>query len=1548
MSRFLTNSNTYPTKIPGLQFWLDAQDTGTFTWNNGYLSGWTDKSSNAYACTQSTASNQPFYTGSNVAFGGTSNAYLTIPQAAINNAATYSIFLVVNPISATNWILSKQYDGVNSYNILSMTNTTNSGGNNTTGTSQYLYWHTYNTATTVNSSNALATNTVQLIGLHYDGTTLTMNRNATTLSATAATANIVNQTGATNANIGAWIQGVTFNNPGITNFQLSELLFYNGTLTTEQRQQVEGYLAWKWNLQASLSNDHPYLVRNPGRFPLSQTPSLTSFRPTSLSNCLLWVDAADRNTFSLTSSNTVATWFDKSGNGNSVSQSTGTQQPTWTSNVLQGFPGVLFTGGANNQRLVSSAVSSLNGIAGTTLFAVVRPTWTSGQGGINNPSFFGMRQAGTTTTKINYYVQNNYGSVIAYNGTSTVNHTGSNATSSLAQNQTILFSATNNNGTDLQYYNGSLTADSQSLGFGAGTSLPFIVGGNNTTTQEWVGYIFEIVFYPYVLTNANRQLVEGYLASKWGFSLPTGHPYAGQTSYTLIAAPNPVKPVKPFATNFSPNSISGCVLWLDGADSSTMGFSSATNIAQWRDKSPNGYIGVGSGTITYTPNVQAGLPAVGFNGSTGYFNFGDVNDLGSNQLYIFCVAKFNTSGDNGTIIAKSLQGNGGGRYSILRVLGTLVPLIGANAVNNAGISDSSTAMRLLTMVWDRSNITLYQNGTSGFTTSLGDSATYNTGHPLLVGAYNNDTGSVPPAGGLYFNGYICELVQYLAPLTSAQRQTVESYLAQKWQLATALPTNHANFTTPAGLLPSLPLTNRSKGYRVNFGSSMNISSFTATSLTASINWPRISLASYIVTLYSSATNATTGGTQVSQTIVSDLTNSFSNLTPGTYYYATIQPTDGYRNGPITTTSSAIATQPSPVSTPTLSISAGVASVSWSASTTATSYTIQLYANGSLSQTNTGVTGTSTSFSSLIGNTNHYVIVTAVNSAGSSTGSQSATVLSTPNPVATPTFSLSGLSATVSWSAPSGGASSYTIQLYANGSLSQTNTGVTGTSTSFSSLSGNVTYYAAVAAINATGNSTYTNSASALSVPSAPTSPSLSITTPAPGTATVSWTAPTGGASTYTIQIYQNGGLYATNSGVGATSTTFASIPGNANYYAIVYSVNASGTSSGAQTSTTGYALLPSPVEAGGIVIYPHSSTSTVGASIYNTPAANATAYFVRLYTSTTNVSSGGTLLASLTGAQWSDGGAAYGPLTTNNWVYAQIWSSNANGSNGPYQTATVQATALTRTTAFRVFNNNAYMNFIFGTASTTGVLRLWGAAGVASQTGGAGGRGAYVAGTHNYATSTHYRATIGVGGAQADAAGKISWVPYNGNGGAGGYSFYSYESLHGGGRTAWQRWNGSAWIDVAIAGGGGSCSGYGNSGIVNSGGFAAGSGIGFQGGGGTQSTATNPTNEGESGGGGSTTAGGSSGFAFGAGGLNLGGSAYGYANVGAGGGGYYGGGAGSGTPNTGGAGGGGSSFSSGLTAVTTLNGNSASLTTQTSYLAPAAVNGNNGLLVIDM
>jgi hypothetical protein len=46
--------------------------------------------------------------------------------------------------------------------------------------------------------------------------------------------------------------------------RLGEVIVYNSNLSTDDRQIVEGYLAWKWGLQANLPSTHPYKNKNPG------------------------------------------------------------------------------------------------------------------------------------------------------------------------------------------------------------------------------------------------------------------------------------------------------------------------------------------------------------------------------------------------------------------------------------------------------------------------------------------------------------------------------------------------------------------------------------------------------------------------------------------------------------------------------------------------------------------------------------------------------------------------------------------------------------------------------------------------------------------------------------------------------------------------------------------------------------------------------------------------------------------------------------------------------------------------------------------------------------------------------------------------------------------------------------------------------------------------------------------------------------------------------------------------------------------------------------
>ena len=51
---------------------------------------------------------------------------------------------------------------------------------------------------------------------------------------------------------------------GRLNGYISEIIVFNTVLTTEDRQKVEGYLAWKWNIQTKLPSSHSDYIHGPG------------------------------------------------------------------------------------------------------------------------------------------------------------------------------------------------------------------------------------------------------------------------------------------------------------------------------------------------------------------------------------------------------------------------------------------------------------------------------------------------------------------------------------------------------------------------------------------------------------------------------------------------------------------------------------------------------------------------------------------------------------------------------------------------------------------------------------------------------------------------------------------------------------------------------------------------------------------------------------------------------------------------------------------------------------------------------------------------------------------------------------------------------------------------------------------------------------------------------------------------------------------------------------------------------------------------------------
>lgn len=225
-------------------------------------------------------------------------------------------------------------------------------------------------------------------------------------------------------------------------------------------------------------------------------------------NLLLWLKGDD---LSGSDGSNIAAWNDASGNARNFTQATEADKPNLEVAELNGLNVVRFT--RSNTEFLTGA--SLSGVATAgSLFQVVKAVTDPGGGGDGGPSHFGSH----TTT--NHYTFTD-GSI--YNGDmSTARKTVGNPTpNTTAWNISGVTSAS----ADWKYYlNGTqiFTTATNTVGFSTSPEL-----GRTNGVTVWDGFMAEVVLVSGVISQANREKVEGYLAHKWGITsvLDAAHPY---------------------------------------------------------------------------------------------------------------------------------------------------------------------------------------------------------------------------------------------------------------------------------------------------------------------------------------------------------------------------------------------------------------------------------------------------------------------------------------------------------------------------------------------------------------------------------------------------------------------------------------------------------------------------------------------------------------------------------------------------------------------------------------------------------------------------------------------------------------------------------------------------------------------------------------------------------------------------------------------------------------------------------------------------------------
>jgi hypothetical protein len=507
VAKYAKDYSTFdPRYISGCTLWLDGDDSSTITFSSGSSVGtWRDKSTSGNNATGGT--NKPIYpqtlSNGRKALLFTSPGIMTLDVTKLpTGTSSFSMFIVSQITSdsgSDNVVLSWGTTTTNStsyrffYSRL-FTNVFRPGiSTNTSSVPQ-----SYNTTNTYNALNLISNQVTSSADLPY------VNGTAFGVIGSRSAYNI----GTTNATIGA------LNTGSLVNYfsgYLGEIIIFNRSITNTERQQVEGYLAWKWGLQGNLPSGggHPYNTT------VNRGPFLSTFTPTDFSNCVLWFDAADNT--KITGTTSVTAWANKGSASTTAINAIGTVS---SGNTYNGLNYLAFPSGSQlnfTANLVSTTSRSWIAVyrLKTSLaspYSIINQTDTpiSGQDIINGtysaPSTHSMNMNATnltvqltTSTLSNPFNVVNIGSFI-------------NSTT-VASNAIVI------NGTS-QTLGTSLAA----AGYAANSSATYTIsrGGYNTAMD-----MFEIIFYSRDLSVVERQTVEGYLAWKWGTSssLPSTHPF---------------------------------------------------------------------------------------------------------------------------------------------------------------------------------------------------------------------------------------------------------------------------------------------------------------------------------------------------------------------------------------------------------------------------------------------------------------------------------------------------------------------------------------------------------------------------------------------------------------------------------------------------------------------------------------------------------------------------------------------------------------------------------------------------------------------------------------------------------------------------------------------------------------------------------------------------------------------------------------------------------------------------------------------------------------
>lgn len=258
------------------------------------------------------------------------------------------------------------------------------------------------------------------------------------------------------------------------------------------------------------------------RLPVRTSKGDTSrWNPGNLSGLACWLDAQDATTITLSTG--VSQWSDKSGNGRHFTQGTGANQPAYSG--AGSTAGVVFDG-VNDSLAASPFITALLSMSA---FMVLTPATLA------TSKFFLAEDSSASGNQLNFIFATS--STTATIGRNLLRNDAASAqhnfgeTDQWASNTSTIAGCVDGDGSgnitvykDGTAYSGKVTSRTGTYTMTAASLARRANGGTGSCTACTIR---ELVIYDDALSQANREIVEGYLAFRWGLEglLPIAHPY---------------------------------------------------------------------------------------------------------------------------------------------------------------------------------------------------------------------------------------------------------------------------------------------------------------------------------------------------------------------------------------------------------------------------------------------------------------------------------------------------------------------------------------------------------------------------------------------------------------------------------------------------------------------------------------------------------------------------------------------------------------------------------------------------------------------------------------------------------------------------------------------------------------------------------------------------------------------------------------------------------------------------------------------------------------